>query len=85
MGVTVFETLARLQGILMITAYELGVSFKVCPTNTWRSHCGVKGRSLPNDMLIPTLNGWKKVGEISVGDKLISGKGEPTTVLKCYP
>lgn len=45
MGVTVFETLARLQGILMITAYELGVSFKVCPTNTWRSHCGVKGKT----------------------------------------
>lgn len=45
MGVTVFETLARLQGILMITAYELDVSFKVCPTNTWRSHCGVKGKT----------------------------------------
>ena len=85
MGVTVFETLARLQGILMETAYSFNIPYRICPTPTWRGHCGVKGRSLPNDMLIPTLNGWKKVGEISVGDKLISGKGEPTTVLKCYP
>ena len=45
MGVTVFETLARLQGILMITAYELDVLFRICPTNTWRSHCGVKGKT----------------------------------------
>ena len=45
MGVTVFETLAHLQGILMQTCYELGVKFEVCSTNTWRAHCGVKGRT----------------------------------------
>lgn len=45
MGVTVFETLARLQGILMETAYEYQVPYKICPTNTWRHHCGVKGRT----------------------------------------
>lgn len=45
MGVTVFETLARLQGILMETAYEHKIPFKICPTNTWRGHCGVKGKS----------------------------------------
>ena len=45
MGVTVFETLARLQGILMETAYENGISFHICPTNTWRAHCGVKGKT----------------------------------------
>lgn len=44
MGVTVFETLARLQGILMETAYSLGIKYKICPTNTWRAHCGVKGQ-----------------------------------------
>ena len=44
MGVTVFETLARLQGILMETAYEYKIPFKICPTNTWRNHCQVKGR-----------------------------------------
>lgn len=45
MGVTVFQTLARLQGILLETAYNLGVESFVCPTNTWRAHCGVKGKS----------------------------------------
>lgn len=45
MGVTVFETLARLQGILMITAHEVGIEYCICPTNTWRAHCGVKGRT----------------------------------------
>lgn len=45
MGVTTFQTLARLQGIIMVTCAEGGVECKVCHTNTWRSHCGVKGRS----------------------------------------
>lgn len=44
MGVTTFETLARLQGILMETCHELGVPFEICPTNTWRHFCGVKGK-----------------------------------------
>lgn len=45
MGVTTFQTLARLQGILIDTCFELGVPYIVCPTNTWRAHCGVKGRN----------------------------------------
>lgn len=45
MGITVFETLARLQGILMITCYEENIPFEVVSTNTWRAHCGVKGRT----------------------------------------
>lgn len=45
MGVTTFETLAELKGILKETAYELKVPFKVCPTNTWRHAVGVKGRT----------------------------------------
>ena len=44
MGVTVFQGLARLQGVLMETCYSQGVDYTVCPTNTWRNHCGVKGR-----------------------------------------
>ena len=43
-GVTTFETLARLQGIIANTIYEYKIPFKICPTNTWRAHCGVKGR-----------------------------------------
>ena len=45
MGVTVFETLARLQGILMETCYEYKIPFKICPTNTWRKHCNIKGKT----------------------------------------
>jgi len=45
MGVTTFQTLARLQGILLDTCYEQNISYVVCPTNTWRAHCGVKGKS----------------------------------------
>ena len=43
-GVTTFQTLARLQGVLLDLCYELGIPCKVCPTNTWRAHCGVKGK-----------------------------------------
>lgn len=44
-SVTVFQTLAHLQGILLATCYENGVPYTVCPTNTWRCACGVKGRT----------------------------------------
>ena len=44
MGVTVFQGLARLQGVLMETCHTQKVDYTVCPTNTWRNHCGVKGR-----------------------------------------
>jgi len=42
-GVTTFQTLARVQGILMDTCLELGLPYEVCATNTWRHACGVKG------------------------------------------
>lgn len=45
MGVTTFQTLARLQGILMDLCIELEIPYVICPTNTWRAHCGVKGQS----------------------------------------
>jgi len=44
-GVTTFQTLARLQGILMETCMQKKLKYKICPTNTWRAHCGVKGQS----------------------------------------
>ena len=44
-GVTTFQTLARLQGALMITIYESKKEMEICPTNTWRSYNKVKGRS----------------------------------------
>lgn len=44
-GVTTFETLARLQGILMEACYEIGIAYRVYPTNTWRKGVGVKGKT----------------------------------------
>ena len=45
MGVTTFQTLARLQGILIDLCIELEIPYVICPTNTWRAHVGVKGRA----------------------------------------
>ena len=44
-GVTPFETLARLQGILMCCLCELKIPYTICHTQVWRHHCGVKGRT----------------------------------------
>lgn len=43
-SVTVFQGLARLQGVLMATCHELKQDYGIVSTNTWRHHCGVKGR-----------------------------------------
>lgn len=45
MGITVFQTLARLQGVLMDTCFELKIPFEICHTQIWRAACGVKGRT----------------------------------------
>ena len=47
-GITTFETLARLQGILAVTCIEEKIPYKIISTNTWRAHCGVKGQSRPD-------------------------------------
>ena len=44
-GVTTYQTLARLQGILMAACAEEKVNYTVCAPATWRSYCGVKGRT----------------------------------------
>lgn len=42
-GVTTFQTLARLQGILMENCYQQNIPFKICHTAKWRAHCDIKG------------------------------------------
>lgn len=44
-GVTTFKALAHLQGVLIDMFYEKKISYKVAHTGTWRSHCGIKGKS----------------------------------------
>lgn len=67
MGVVTFQTLARLQGVLMDLCYELKITCKVCPTNTWRAHCGVKGVSRSDKKKSMQLL-VKKWFDISVSD-----------------
>ena len=44
-GITTYQTLARLQGILMATCCELKIDYTIVPPATWRAHCQVKGRT----------------------------------------
>ena len=44
-GVTTYQTLARLQGILMATCHEQKIEYIIVPPATWRAHCQVKGRT----------------------------------------
>ena len=43
-GVTMFATLARLQGILMELCYENNIPYDIYSASTWRKYCGVKGK-----------------------------------------
>lgn len=43
------------------------------------------GKALPNSVKIPTLQGWKKVEEIQIGDYLFDALGRPTKVLGVFP
>ena len=43
------------------------------------------GKAIPNDTLIPTPIGWRRVGDIKPGDKLFGQDGKETTVLQIYP
>lgn len=44
-GVTTYQTLARLQGILMAACHEQKIEYIIVPPATWRAHCQVKGRT----------------------------------------
>nr|DAG87188.1 MAG TPA: DNA packaging protein [Herelleviridae sp.] len=60
--------------------------------NGWcRGHLGLRGapsgvgKAIPNDTIIPTPNGNKRVDEIKVGDYLYSREGKPTKVIGVFP
>lgn len=44
-GVTTFETLARLQGVLQVTAYENKCETHICHTATWRAFSEIHGKT----------------------------------------
>lgn len=43
------------------------------------------GKALPVDTIIPTPNGYKRFGDIKVGDKVFAANGNPTTVTGVFP
>jgi len=43
------------------------------------------GKAIPNNTLIPTPAGWRKVGDIRPGDKLFGQDGKETIVLQIHP
>lgn len=45
----------------------------------------MRGRSQPLDSLLMTPNGWRKMGEIKVGDEVIGSDGKPTEIIGVYP
>ena len=67
MSVTVFQGLARLQGVLMESCFALKVDYIICPTNTWRNHCQVKGRYRADKKRSMQLIA-KKLYDITVSD-----------------
>ncbi len=82
MSVTVFETLARLQGILMNTCHELKIPYNICPTNTWRHYCGVKGRARVDKKRSMQLLA-KKWFDVSVTDDEADAIGIGKYVAEC--
>lgn len=73
-GVTTYQTLARLQGILMATCYNLKIDYIVCPPATWRAHSGVKGRSRA-DKKRSMQNKIKEWFDITVSDDVADAIG----------
>ena len=50
-----------------------------------RSAASGYGKAIPNDTLIPTPKGWKRVGDIKSGDYLFGQDGKSTKVLQIHP
>lgn len=50
-----------------------------------RSAASGTGKALPNDQIIPTPTGFRKVGDIKKGDYLFGDNGYPTKVLQVHP
>lgn len=73
-GVTTFQTLARLQGVLINTCFDQNIRYEICPTNTWRHHCNVKGRSRCDKKKSMQLL-IKKWYDISVSDDIADAIG----------
>ena len=63
----------------VVNRYKRGEKFSVIS-----GYAGV-GKAQPIDTLIPTPQGWRKLGELKVGDYVYDRIGKPTKVLKVFP
>ena len=63
----------------VVNRYKRGEKFSVIS-----GYAGV-GKAQPIDTLIPTPQGWRKLGELKVGDYVYDRTGKPTKVLKVFP
>lgn len=45
----------------------------------------MRGRAMPLESLLMTPNGWRKMGDIEVGDEVVGSDGKPTEVLGVFP
>lgn len=43
------------------------------------------GKAQPVDTMVPTPNGWKKLGKLKVGDEVFDRLGKPTKILEIFP
>lgn len=50
-----------------------------------RSSSSGGGKAIPNETKIPTPDGFRKVGDIKVGDYLFDREGKPTKVIAVHP
>lgn len=73
-GVTTYQTLARLQGILMMVCCEQKVPYEICAPASWRAHCGVKGRTR-SDKKRSMQNNVKEWFDITVSDDVADAIG----------
>lgn len=73
-GVTTYQILARLQGILMAACSELKINYTIIPPATWRAHCQVKGRTRV-DRKRSMQNKVKEWFDITVSDDVADAIG----------
>lgn len=63
----------------VVNRYKRGEKFSVIS-----GYAGV-GKAQPVDTLIPTPQGWRKLGELKIGDYVYDRTGRPTKILKVFP
>jgi hypothetical protein len=73
---------------ILCGAIKLDTSFGMVIPNLWFmivADTTLTRKAQPLDAKILTINGWKLMGDIKIGEQVIGSDGKPTTVLGIYP